>query len=117
MRTPTGFGWWAAAIRASPRASVSTKKSSPEGKSATRRPISARTASSATPSGRTSAIGWTRMWFETMNSIRASPTPSVGRRHQRNAADGFARFTMAFVRVLGIRATSISSTVTSAFPS
>ena len=37
----------------------------------------------------------------TMNSIRASPTPSLGRREVRNATEGLPRLTCRRVRVRG----------------
>jgi hypothetical protein len=46
-------------------------------------------------------MGWARMISPMMNSIRASPTPRVGRRHQRKAAAGFPMFIMMSVRISG----------------
>ena len=42
------------------------------------------------------------MWLLTTNSMRASPTPSAGKRHQRNAAAGLARLSITWVRVSGM---------------
>ena len=41
------------------------------------------------------------MWLLTTNSMRASPTPSAGMRHQRNAAAGLAMLSITLVRVAG----------------
>ena len=53
-------------------------------------------------------MGWTLTWWATMNSRRASPTPSAGSRHQRKAAEGSARLSMTWVRVSGSSARSVS---------
>ena len=44
----------------------------------------------------------------TTNSMRASPTPSAGMRHQRKAAAGLARLSITCVRVSGMPARSSS---------
>ncbi len=63
-----------------------------------------------------SAIGWILIMLLMMNSMRASPTPSVGRRHHRNAASGLARLSMTLVRVAGSWEVAASLTSTSAMP-
>ncbi len=52
-----------------------------------------------------------------MNSMRASPIPSQGRRHQRKAASGLAMLSMIWVWVSGTSVTSISETSYASAPS
>ena len=51
------------------------------------------------------------MTLETRNSIRASPTPSAGRRHQRVVDPGSATFSMTLVFVSGMSSRLTSSVV------
>ena len=74
------------------------------------RKISRLTRASSTLSGWSSAIGCARMCDPMMNSSRASPTPSFGRRDSPNASAGLPTFIMIFVRGRRSSARSFRST-------
>jgi hypothetical protein len=57
------------------------------------------------------------MTLETRNSIRARPTPSAGRRHQRVVEPGSATFSITLVFVSGMSSRLTSSVVISPMPS
>ncbi len=111
IRTITGSGCWAAAMRAMPRERWSTKYSVGSSYPFVSSPIRSRASSSSSSSRWTRAIGWILMTLLTMNSIRASPMPLVGSRHHRKAAAGLATIIMMRVSVSGRsdRSTSCSS--------
>ncbi len=69
-----------------------------------------RASGSSTFSGCSRASGWTLMYSLMMNSIRASPTPSLGRNDVLNARSGLPRLSMIFVRGRAMSPTSMRST-------
>lgn len=61
-------------------------------------------------SKRVRARGWMRTWLAKTNSMRNSPTPSVGRRLTLRASSGVPTLTRIRVRVLGRVSGRTSST-------